>query len=169
MRNLAEALGIPGIAGIGVLLFAATFYASALLPAQRTLATMQSASAGATRPEPVLLVRSESGLAQLYDRFPPLAVLTEEVMRLHRLGGAAGLQLQQADYRLEAPAAGLISYRVSLPARGEYRALRRFMDEVLKEMPTASIDRLRFERKKPGESQIDSQIQLTLFFRPETP
>ena len=77
------------------------------------------------------------------------------------------MQLQKGDYRLEVPPAGLVAYRVSLPARGEYRALRRCIGAVLKEMPVAAVDRVRFERKQPGDAQIEAQIQLTLFFRPE--
>jgi hypothetical protein len=166
MRRLTEALGLAGVLGIGVALFCAVFYWSALAPAQRELAARQSAAAGATAARPRVIVAGGNELAQLEARFPRLETLTLHVERLHRLGRSAGLQLQQGEYRLELPPAGLASYRVSLPVRGEYRALRQFMSLVLKEMPVASIDRLRFERKKPGETQLDAQIQLTLFFRP---
>jgi hypothetical protein len=166
MRRLAASLGLAGVLGIGVLLFCASFYASTLLPAQRELAARQSAVAGASFvAQPV--AHSADPLVELYSRFPPMETLTSHVERLHRLGRAAGLQLQQADYRLEVPSAGLIAYRVSLPARGEYRALRQFMGLVLKEMPVTAVDRMRFERRKPGDAQLEAHIQLTLYFRPE--
>jgi hypothetical protein len=166
MRRLAASLGFAGVLGIGVLLFCASFYASTLLPAERELAARQTAAAGGSFVvQPV--AHSADPLAELYSRFPPIGTLTSQVERLHRLGRAAGLQLQQADYRLEVPPAGLIAYRVSLPARGEYRALRQFMGLVLKEMPVAAVDRMRFERRKPGDTQLEAHIQLTLYFRPE--
>jgi hypothetical protein len=105
----------------------------------------------------------------LHSRFPALDTLPAQVERLHRIARSTGLQLQRGDYRLEVPPAGLVAYRVSLPARGEYRALRTFIGAVLKEMPVAAVERLRFERKKPGDAQLEAQIQLTLFFRPEKP
>ena len=174
MRRLAERLGVAGVLGIGVLLFCATFYFSALRPAQGELAARQSAAAGmsaqnAAQTQAVALARSADPLTELHSRFPALAALPSQVERLHRIARSSGLQLQQSDYRLEVPPAGLIAYRVSLPARGEYRALRTFIGAVLKEMPVVAIDRVRFERKKPGDTQLEAQIQLTLYFRPEKP
>ena len=168
MRRHLERLGLAGVLGIGVLLFCATFYLSALAPAQRELAGRQSAAAGAGVPvRPV--AHPGDALAELHSRFPALDTLPSQVERLHRIARSTGLQLQHGDYRLEVPPAGLVAYRVSLPARGEYRALRSFIGAVLKEMPVAAVDRVRFERKKPGDAQLEAQIQLTLFFRPEKP
>jgi Tfp pilus assembly protein PilO len=168
MRRIVEPLGLAGVLGIGVLLFCATFYFSTLRPAQDELAARQSAAAGAS---PVLqpLARTADPLSELHSRFPALETLPSQVERIHRIARSTGLQLQQGDYRLEVPPAGLVAYRVSLPARGEYRALRTFIGAVLKEMPVAAVDRVRFERKKPGDAQLEAQIQLTLFFRPEKP
>jgi hypothetical protein len=168
MRRVVERIGIAGVLGIGVLLFCATFYASALAPAQRELAARQAAAAGASyTPRATATAHGGDELQHLHARFPSLDTLTAQVERLHRLGRASGLQLQHADYRLEVPPAGLIAYRVSLPARGEYRALRQFLGLVLKEMPVAAVERVRFERRKPGEAQLEAHIQLTLYFRPE--
>jgi len=170
VRRVAERLGIAGVLGIGVLLFCATFYFSALRPAQDELAARQSATAGTSAiPVPQPLTRSADPLAELHSRFPALGNLPSQVERLHRIARSSGLQLQQGEYRLEVPPAGLVAYRVSLPARGEYRALRTFIGAVLKEMPVAAIDRVRFERKKPGDAQLEAHLQLTLFFRPEKP
>jgi Tfp pilus assembly protein PilO len=159
---------VAGVLGIGVLLFCATFYFFTLRPAQDQLAARQSAAVGAS-PVVMPLARSTDPLSELHSRFPALSTLPSQVERLHRIARSSGLQLQQSDYRLEAPPAGLVAYRVSLPARGEYRALRTFIGAVLKEMPVAAIDRVRFERKKPGDAQLEAHIQLTLFFRPEKP
>ena len=168
MKRLMEQLGLAGVLGIGVLLFCATFYFSALRPAQDELAARPSAAAGTSvSVQPV--AHSTNPLAELHSRFPALETLPSQVERIHRIARSTGLQLQQGDYRLEVPPAGLVAYRVSLPVRGEYRALRSFIGAVLKEMPVAAVDRLRFERKKPGDSQLEAQIQLTLFFRPEKP
>lgn len=168
MRRMVEQLGIGGVLGIGVLLFCATFYFSTLAPAQRDLAERRSAAAGASIAAQTV-AHSPDPLSELHSRFPALNTLTAQVERLHRIGRNSGLQLQQADYRLEVPPAGLVAYRVSLPVRGEYKALRTFVGAVLKEMPVAAVDRVRFERKKPGDTQLEAQIQLTLFFRPEKP
>lgn len=166
MRQVAQALGFAGVLGVGVALFCAAFYWSALAPALRELATARvaAAAAAAVRPEPA--VPADDALTQLYARFPPLEALPAQVQHLHRLGRRAGLQLHRAEYRLDAHGPGLASYGVSLPVRGPYRALRLFLGQVLEDMPVASIDRLRFERQKPADTELDAQIHLTMFFRP---
>ena len=166
MRHFIERLGPAGVLGIGVLLFCATFYFTALQPAQDELAMRQSAAAGSSAVMQPLAHKVDA-LTELESRFPALESLPSEVERLHRIARSSGLQLQHGDYRLEVPPSGLVAYRVSLPARGEYKALRTFIGAVLKEMPVAAVDRVRFERRKPGDAQLDAQIQLTLFFRPE--
>jgi hypothetical protein len=37
---------------------------------------------------------------------------------------------------------------------------------VLKTMPTASVDAVRFERKRAADTQLEAQVRLTLYFRP---
>jgi hypothetical protein len=35
-------------------------------------------------------------------------------------------------------------------------------------MPIASLDALRFDRKKAGDTQLEAQVRLTIYFRPAT-
>ena len=162
-------LGAAGVLGIGVLLGCAGFYLSTLaplveeIPAQKAaLERLQSrtlyrpASAGGRAEE----------LQRFHNLFPPAERLTDEVARLHRLGRAAGLDLAQGEYRLERRASGLWAYRVTLPVRGSYPQLRDFVAAVLKDMPVASIDALRFERKRALDTQLDAQVRLTIHVRP---
>jgi len=44
--------------------------------------------------------------------------------------------------------------------------LRQFVGRVLKDMPTASLDAVRFERRKPGDTQVEAQVRLTIYLRP---
>jgi hypothetical protein len=50
--------------------------------------------------------------------------------------------------------------------RGSYTQFRDFLSAVLAGMPVASIDALRFERKKPLDTQLEAQVRLTLHTRP---
>ena len=173
MRNrlnaLLRRLGIPGVLGIGVLLACAGFWASALKPAEeefaaqrialerlQTRALYQPASAGGRAEE----------LRRFYNLFPPADRLTEELERLHRMGRAAGLDLAQGEYRLERRASGLWAYRITLPVRGSYPQLREFLGALLKDMPIASVEALRFERKRAAETRLDAQVRVTLYVRP---
>ncbi len=173
MRARANAwlrrLGAPGVIGIGVLLACAGFWVSALQPLQAELAAQRLALERLRARAPYLPVAAggrEEDLRRFHNLFPPAAGLTDELERLHRLARRAGLDLAQGEYRLERRSTGLWAYRVVLPVRGGYPQLRDFVAAVLKEMPVASIDALRFERKKALDNELDAQIRLTVHVRP---
>ena len=162
-------LGAAGVIGVGVLLASAGFYLSAVVPAGRELAAQRLAAErmrSRTPYQPVAADGRAEELRRFYNLFPPVEKLTDELERLYGLAREAKLELAQGEYRLEKPATGLWSYRVVLPVRGTYPQIRGFVAAVLKSMPIASIDGLRFERKKVGETLLEAQMRLTLHFQP---
>jgi Tfp pilus assembly protein PilO len=174
LEALLRRLGTAGILGLGVLLACAGFWVSALKPIQQEVAAQRAALErlrSRTPYQPVAMSGRGEELRRFYNLFPPAGELTGEMQRLHRLARNAGLDLAQGEYRLERRASGLWTYRVTLPVRGSYLQLRDFVGAVLKEMPIASIEALRFERKKAAEMQLDAQVRVRLYVRPsgETP
>ena len=73
----------------------------------------------------------------------------------------------EGEYRLEARGNGLVAYRATFPIRGTYSQIREFVGTTLKDMSTASVDTLRFERKKAGDTQLEAQVRFTIHFRPD--
>ena len=162
-------LGTAGVLGIGLLLACAGFYVSALAPLEQEAAAQRLALERLktrTPHRPVSSGGREEDLRRFQALFPSASELTDEVERLHRLARRAGLDLAQGEYRLERRVNGLWAYRVTLPVRGSYPQFRDFIGAVLKEMPIASIDALRFERKRAAETQLEAQVRVTLYARP---
>jgi hypothetical protein len=162
-------LGVAGVLGVGVLLACVGFYLSAIAPAARELAAQRLAAERMHLRLPYQPVKARERAEELrrfQNLFPPVERLTDELERLYGLARESKLELTRGEYRLDKPATGLWSYRVVLPLRGTYPQIRGFVAAVLKSMPIASIDALRFERKKVGETALDAQIRLTLYFRP---
>ena len=171
-NRLLRRLGAPGVLGLGVLLACAGFWASALKPLKEELAAQRLAlerlqnrtlyqPAAASRDD-----RREAELARFYGLFPQTDRLDHEVERIHKLARRAGLELDQGEYRLERRPVGLWAYRVNLPVRGTYPQLRDFMAAVLRDVPVASLESLRFERKRAADAQLDAQLRLTVHVRP---
>lgn len=162
-------LGVAGVLGIGVLLACVGFYLSAIAPAARELAAQRLAAERMRSRLPYQPVKARGHAEELrrfYNLFPPVEQLTDELGRVYGLARESKLELTQGEYRLEKPVTGLWSYRVVLPMRGTYPQIRGFVAAILKSMPIASVDGLRFERKRVGETVLDAQIRLTLHFRP---
>lgn len=169
LHALLARLGASGVLGIGLLIACAGFYVSALTPAEEELRAQRMAleRLRARSPyQPVAASGRAEELRRFYNLFPPAAGLTDQLERLHRMARRAGLELAQGEYRLDRRGAGLWAYRVTLPVRGSYSQMRDFVDAVLKEMPIASIEALRFERKKAADIELEAQLRLTLHLRP---
>lgn len=169
LRRLLEALGPAGVAGIGVLLFCLPFYFRALAPAQAELRTREAAAAAAAASarQPVQEKRDDASgeLERFYARFPRLDRLDGELQTLYGHAKASRVQLLQGEYRLEPAGGSLTAYRVTLPVRASYPQLRQFVGRVLKDMPTTSLDAVRFERKNAADAQLEAQVRLTIYLR----
>jgi len=171
LQILLEPLGAAGVLAIGVILYCAGFYLLGSLEAERELAALRR-QAAAPPPRGAALQRVGDNLRtrqldRFYRLFPPPPELTSQLEQLHRFAIIAGLQVLQGDYRAERSERGIGALHVSLPVRGDYAHVREFANLVLKELPTASIDTLRFERRSAGEALLEAQVQLTLYYRPE--
>ena len=168
LRALVHHIGLIGMLGIAVLLSCAAFYGITLLPAERELARLREAQLNvpSRHLRTVALDARSEELRQFHALFPPMGNVADETERLFALARASKLQLLQAEYRVEQRPTGLIAYRAVLPVRGSYAQIRAFVGEVLTGMPIASLDALRFERKKSADTQLDAQLRLTLHFRP---
>jgi hypothetical protein len=169
INALLRRLRAAGILGLGVLLACAGFWVSALTPLQREVAAQRAALErlrSRTPLQPVGAHAREAELRRFYALFPASTGLSDELERMHRLARGAGVELAQGEYRLERHPAGLWAYRVTLPVRGSYPQLRQFLGALLKDMPIASLDALRFERKKVAEAQLEAQLRITLHVRP---
>ena len=44
--------------------------------------------------------------------------------------------------------------------------MRDFAAAVLRELPTASLDALRFDRKRADDAELDAQLRITFYLRP---
>jgi Tfp pilus assembly protein PilO len=162
-------IGPAGVLGIGVLLACAGFYVDALAPIEDQARAQRIALErlrARTPYQPVTSAGRGEDLQRFYTLFPSTPQLTDQVERLHRLARKSGLELAQGEYRLERRPEGLWAYRVTLPVRGSYNQFRSFLAAVLTDMPIASLDALRFERKKALDTQLEAQVRLTLYARP---
>ena len=170
LTKLVELLGTAGVLGIGVLLFCALFYFSGVRPLEREAEAQKIAAERLKSRAPLQLATSRDRgeeLRRFYALFPGVDQLPKELDRMYAIARAANLQVQQGEYRLEARGNGLVAYRVTFPIRGTYGQIREFIGTTLKEISIASLDALRFERKKAGDTQLEAQLRFTIHFRPD--
>jgi hypothetical protein len=77
-----------------------------------------------------------------------------------------GLALAQAEYKLEHDKAGGFSaYQMTLPVRGPYPRLRRFVDSTLAEVSCAAIEDVDFKREAIGASETEARLRFIFFLK----
>ena len=168
LRRFLELLGPLGVAGIGVALFCLPFYFSALAPAQLELKRREAAAASSVVVPVAEKEDASADLERFYARFPRVDRLDSELQTLYAHAKASRVHLRQGEYRLEPAGGSLAAYRVTLPVRASYPQLRQFVGRVLKDMPTTSLDAVRFDRKKAADAELEAQVRLTIYLRKGT-
>ena len=166
---MGQKLGVPGILGVGLLIFCALFHYSSVRALEEEVRARDAAAERLRTRTPAQLATTNNrgeDLRRFYDLFPSVETLPQELERVHVIARAASLDIRQAEYRLEAPGSDLVAYRVTLPVRGTYAEVRQFIGAMLKEMPIVSIDALRFERKEVRDRDLEAQLRMTMHFRP---
>lgn len=161
LERLLRRLGAPGVAAVGILLFCAAFWGSAIAPlaerharAAELVERLDAARAGG---QP-----ADDGLDTFYQFFRGGKSSADWLQRIYALARKEGLQLRQGTYRYDR-GERLSRYEVTLPVRGSYAQIRRFTADVLNEVPVASLDGIGFERKRADDPQVEAQVKFTLF------
>jgi Tfp pilus assembly protein PilO len=164
-------LGGTGAAGLALLAFAAAFWFSAV--AQRVDARMALDAQveelrlryrmAEARPDAVKPGKARQ-LRTFYEFFPHYSSVPDWLSRINAAAQSTGLSLDLGEYSMvQERGARLARYQLTLPLKGNYRQIRGFIGEVLREVPAASLDDISFRREAIGSQVLDTRIKLTLF------
>ena len=169
-RGLAR-LSREGAAGALLLAVCGAFYFTALRPTEVRLDQLQTrvtslhdqlrATARTLRPDADAPAEQ---LVTYYKFFPTQTSAPTWLAKIYRAASDQNLQLEQGDYRAGREKAGrLVRYQITLPVKGSYVQLRKFLAAVLSEIPIVSLDHISFERQKIGDDFVEAKIRLTLY------
>jgi hypothetical protein len=107
------------------------------------------------------------------DALPALSERGKVTGRLLDLLTRSGLTPGRVDYVVQAEPLQLSRLQVSLPVTGTYPQLRRFIGQVLNQLPYAALDSLQIDRQAVGFVVVDGMqtvqtvMHLSLYFRAE--
>lgn len=135
---------------------------------QARLAVRQKALAAAAGPGAVI-DPAAMGIPALQE-LPSERQRGRDVASLVETAQRIGLGLERADYA-QASAGGTDVTRLSatLPLTGSYTAVRRYVAEVLNELPHAALESLQIERPSAKSTQLQATARLVLFYRQDPP
>jgi len=163
-------LGWPGIVGLGLIVFVGAFYFSTLRSDAARVEDLrrQVAQARAVRAASAdgsgASATSAEKLAAFYGFFPQTNDLPDLLGKVFAAADAQGLQLAQGEYRVAKDNAGsLTQFQFTLPVRGTYPQIRKFVDAAMVDVSALSLDGIHFERQKVGDPTVDANIKFALY------
>ena len=179
LRSARRYLSWPALIALGLLLASSVVYVERVLPDVAELAALSAAIDPVPRaPKNALAdekpLSPEAQLAAFYAFFPgndaPSEAPSDTLDRIFAAAAKENLALPQGEYQWSKERQGaLIHYGITLPLKGPYPGLRRFMAQVLRENPALSLDTVSFGRQTVSDIGVDAQVQFTLYLRSEVP
>lgn len=168
-------LSREGVIGLVLLTLCLGFYLAALRPTQDRLdqlntnivALREKAQSTASSLRAHREIPAEQ-LVTYYRFFPSQTSAPVWLGKIYKAAREQNIQLEQGEYRANRDKDGkLARYRITLPVKGTYLQVRRFVASVLTDVPIASLDQISFERQKIGDEALDAKIRLTLYLGQE--
>ncbi|OHC71260.1 MAG: hypothetical protein A2045_01940 [Rhodocyclales bacterium GWA2_65_20] len=161
---ILEKLGLPGIAGLGLLLFCLSFYFGNVAPVRAELASLESeeaqlvATAAANRA--AAAPAQEAGTGQA---LPGLIEAPELLRQLNTLANKHGVAVERTAYQIK-DKDGPRRLEVSMPLKVGYPALRSYLRDALRLTAAASLDELSLQRSQAGDAAVAAQVRLSYGF-----
>lgn len=169
--NLSRSIGLPGVAGVSLLLACALGWWLAAAPLRDD--TEQLTKASATLERSLALRRTATNsppstpqrqLVEFQRRFRGDRSIATSLRQLQAAAKRQGLQLDQAEFRWASDAVEpLQRYTMVLPVKAEYGALRRFIRDALLELPGLAIEEVSLRRNDPKSGTLEAQLRFVLF------
>lgn len=160
-------IGVTGILGAALLLFAEMHFLSAALPERERLAALRndvssfgapSQGNGSERADPA------QDLAAFYRFFRKSASVSAALARLEASILDSGLAFETAEYRLGRESSlALARYEVIVPLRGTYAEVRSFVGLLLERMPQVALEGVAIKRDSVGSSRIEARLRLSIY------
>jgi hypothetical protein len=169
LRGVLLAMGPLGIAGMGLLVFAAAVFLGWVLPTRLETSAMQQqlALAGVEGSQSQQApAASQDPLSDFYEFFPSADTSAQWLAKVYAVAEKERLDLPRGEYRLASPAGEPIAtYEAVFALRGRYSQLRAFIAGILEEIPIVALDDVRLERQRTADSMVDARLRLTFFLR----
>ena len=171
VHEYLQSLGIPGLAGLALLLLALVYGLAGLLPDWQALQHLNQQ----TREAGEYLARVEDGsvaapvvpqrqLDDFRSKLPSQPQATVAIDKIYALAAQERITLARGEYALGIdPKTHLARYQILLPVRGSYPQLRRFLHALLGQLPAVVVEDVEFQRKKIGETDLTGRIRMTLY------
>lgn len=171
LLNALRAIGLAGWVGLALVLICAAAWWGVATPLQDEARQLDADSAKIERrlseraaTEAPVVLTAQQQLAEFERRFSDEKSLTDSLARLHAAARRQGVQLDKAEFKWASDTREPLSrYTIVLPIKCDYRALRRFTREAVRELPGLAMEEVSLRRADAKSPLLDVQLRFVLF------
>ncbi len=171
MRRAPVLLGWPGMVGIGLLTACIAFYFSTIREAQERLASVRVGALAlqdqvrlAAHGQNIEQRTPEEQVAQFFRMFPRDKDLPQCMEKIFASAQSQGIGLEKGEYKVtQDKEGGLVRFQMTFPIKGDYPRIRKYLTSLTSDMPTLSLQQVKFKRQKVGDPTVEADINLVLF------
>lgn len=167
LEFIVRRAGGAGVTGLFILTLLPGVYWMSIRPLQEEIARTATriAAAGKTPPgaEPEPRSRNER-IRAFVEFFPERKDVPYWIQKIHTVADQQQIVLERGDYRRPTSESPLpVPLRITLPVKGSYTQIRRFVTAALAEVPTLALDEISFQRQNARDPRIEAQIRFILY------
>jgi len=116
--------------------------------------------------DPVRAAAARDTVEALLLSLPPSELAPEFVKDLERRAAIQGVRIDRSEYRVyPVLARSAQRYQVSFPAHATYPQLRIWIEGLLHDYPSLSLDELSLRREAEGGDGLETHVSFSLFLR----
>jgi len=171
--HVLRSVGLPGYVATVVLLGCAIAWWGVAVRLQNDTRRLDAANAASERriaasrlsPDQAPATPAEQ-MARFEKRFPAEKDMSSALASLIAVARKRGLLLEQAEFKFVNEASEpLQRYSILLPVKTDYRSLRHFLRDALREQPGMAMEDLNLRRSDPKSPLLEAQMRFVLFVR----
>ena len=171
LNRLWRGAGLPGWTAVALMGMCVALVLGGIAPQRAethrlledSAALEQRIAANVDHPAPVQTTPQQQ-LAVFLQRFPSEAEMAGAVGTLNAAARRQGVQLNQAELKFSIEPSGLLArYSIVLPVKADYRALRGFIREAMRELPGLAMEELNVRRSDAKSPVLEAQLRFVLF------
>jgi Tfp pilus assembly protein PilO len=171
LNRLWRGAGLPGWVAVALLGVCVAMVLGGIAPQRAethrlledSAALEQRIAANVDHPAPVQTTPQQQ-LAVFLKRFPSEAEMAGAVGSLNAAAKRQGVHLNQAELKFSIEPSGLLArYSIVLPVKADYRALRGFIREAMRELPGLAMEELNLRRSDAKSTVLEAQLRFVLF------
>jgi hypothetical protein len=171
LNAVLGALGVPGVAALGLIAFCAAFYFGTVRPEMAELSkleqrkskleTTRAASGGA-------VLTLDQQLAEFYSRLPKASDVEQVAQAIFDKGRKFGFTLRQGSYRYVPEQGSRFGrYEITYLSQTEYYRVRLMLRELMQEMPALALEDISVQRQQAAATVSEVTLKVALYVRQE--